>query len=202
MATKLRAPALGLALAVGAALLLTGLAFAHAAYVRSEPGAGAVVATAPTEVTIWFEQDMFRRAGENGLEVLGPDGAAVQVGAAAIDDDDRRMLRVPLAGGLAPGEYTVNWHTLSAEDGDTADGSFTFTLDPAAAVTSTPMQAVATPTDLPALPTATVAAVVPPPTPAPSGGLGCGGALAPAIGLAALGLGAGVKWPRRRKDQR
>ena len=178
-------------LAGAVALASAGLALAHAAYVRSEPGTGAVIATAPTQVVIWFEQDMFRRAGANGIEVLGPDGAAVTAGDAAIDDDDRRQLSVPLAADLAPGEYTVNWHTLSAEDGDDAEGSFTFTLDPEAAVTSTPMQAPATPTDLP--PTA---AAVPTPTPAPAGGLGCGGALAPVIGLAALGLGA------RRRERR
>jgi len=196
MGTKLRALALGLALAAGGALLLAGVVYAHSAYARSEPGAGAVVATAPTQVVIWFAQDMFRRAGENGITVLGPDGAAVQVGDAAINDDDRRVLTVPLAGGLAPGVYTVNWHTLSAEDGDPAEGSFTFTFDPAAAVTSTPMQAEATPTDLPGA-TATVAAV-PSATPAPPGFQICGVTLAPAVGLVALGLGT----RRRRKDQR
>ncbi|MCC7358495.1 MAG: copper resistance protein CopC [Anaerolineales bacterium] len=185
-----RALALGL---VGAlALTSAGPALAHSGYVRSEPGAGAVIAAPPAQVVIWFEQDMFRRAGENRLEVLGPDGAAVTTGEAVINDDDRRMLSAPLAADLPPGEYTVNWRTLSAEDGDDAEGSFTFTLDPAAAVTSTPMAAPATPTDLP--PTAAPAA--PTPTPAPAGGLGCGGALAPVFGLAALGLGA------RRKERR
>ncbi len=174
--------------------------WAHAGYARSEPGAGAVVATAPSEIVIWFEQDMFRRAGENGIAVLGPDGAAVQTGEAAIDDDDRRVLSVPLAANLAPGVYTVNWHTLSAEDGDDAEGSFTFTYDPAAAVTSTPMPAAATPTELGQAPTPLPAtptvAAAPSATPAPAGG-GCGGALAPAVGLVVVGFGL-----RRRKELR
>lgn len=189
-----------LALGVAGALLLVsallgsvGLVSAHAGYARSEPGTGAVIATAPTQVAIWFTQDLFRRAGENGIEVLGPDGAPVHAGEAAVNDDDRRLLTVALAAGLAPGEYTVNWHNLSAEDGDNDEGSFTFTLDPAAAATSTPMAAEATPTALPA-----PATVAPPTaTPAAAGGVGCGGALAPGLGLVALGFGL-----RRRKEQR
>ncbi len=168
--------------------------YAHAGYARSEPGAGAVIATAPSEVVIWFGQDMFRRAGENGIEVLGPDGAAVQTGAAAINDDDRRILSVPLAAGLTPGAYTVNWHTLSAEDGDDAEGSFTFTYDPAAAVTSTPMQPDATPTPLPA---ATSALVTPTAIPTSDGGVRCFGMPVLVIGLATLGFGL-----HRRKGQR
>lgn len=185
-----------LVLAAAGALLLgsVGIAYAHAAYARSEPGAGAVVAAAPAQVSLWFTQELFRRAGENGLEVLGPDGAPVHAGAAAVDDDDRRLLTVALAADLAPGVYTVTWRNLSAEDGDTDAGSFTFTLDPAAEVTSTPMPAEATPM---ALPAATVAAP-PTATPAPAGGLGCRGAQAPDLGLVALGFGL----RRRRQGQR
>ena len=203
MGTKRRA----LALAVSGALLLLAVSvvvtrvYAHAGYARSQPGAGAVIATAPTQVVIWFGQDMFRRAGENGIEVLGPDGAAVQTGEAAIDDDDRRILSVPLAADLTPGAYTVNWHTLSAEDGDDAEGSFTFTYDPAAAVTSTPMQAEATPTELGQAPTALPAAistlVAPTATPTSDGGVRCFGLPMLVIGLATLGVGA-----RRRQEQR
>jgi hypothetical protein len=44
-----------------------------------------------------------------------------------------------LLGGLGPGEYTVSWRTLSAVDGDTAEGTFRFTVDPLAPVaTATP----------------------------------------------------------------
>jgi methionine-rich copper-binding protein CopC len=165
---------------------LVGIAQAHAEYDRSDPGAGAVVSTTPAQVVIWFTQDMFRRQGENWIRVTGPGGEEVHAREAVIDDDDRRQLSVSLLPDLAPGEYTVAWRTLSAEDSDDHEGSFTFTLDPEAQVTSTPMSAAPTPTPLP--PTATVAAATPGPTPAPGGGL-CGAALAPGLGLAVFAVG-------------
>ena len=190
--TKRSAPFLALAVAILAARIVQ----AHADYARSEPGAGAIVAAAPTQIEIWFTQDMFRRAGENWIRVTAPDGAEVQASEAQVDDDDRRLLRVALAPDLAPGEYTVTYRTLSSEDGDDFEGSFTFTFDPQAQVTSTPMSAAPTPTDLPATPTPVAAVPTPTPTPAPAGGLGCGASLAPLVGLVSLGLGA--RWKRRR----
>jgi methionine-rich copper-binding protein CopC len=197
-------------LALAVALSVVGAARAHADYARSEPGAGAVVATPPPQVDIWFTQDMFRRAGANWIRVTGPDGTEVQVGEAAIDDDDRRHLSIALQPGLAPGEYTVAWHTLSAEDGDDDEDTFTFTLDPEAQETSTAMGAEATapPTETAAAPatatqaeaaatqpqpTHTPAASGATPTPASGSGGGCAGALLPAAGLVFLA------WKRRRQ---
>jgi methionine-rich copper-binding protein CopC len=176
-------------------LLYAGTAYAHAAYARSEPGAGAVVSAAPTQVEIWFTQDLFRRQGENWINVTGPEGAVVHVGEAQIDDDDRRHMRVTLRADLAPGEYRVVWHSLSAEDGDEDDGDFTFTFDPQAQITSTPMAE-----NSPAAATPTLAAMVTPPAPTttavPGGDTGCGAGLALAFGWAALGMGV-----RRRHER-
>jgi methionine-rich copper-binding protein CopC len=174
-----------------ASLLVLRSAYAHAAYERSAPGAGALVSTAPAQVDIWFTQDMFRRQGENWIRVSGPDGAEVQSGEAAIDDDDRRHMSVALAGDLEPGEYIVNWRTLSSEDGDSEEGTFSFTFDPQAQTTSTPMQSV-TATSLP--PTSTPVAPRPSPTVPSATGVGCAAGLVPAIGLVALTAGS-----RRRK---
>lgn len=164
-------------------LLGVGSVQAHADYLRSEPGAGAVVATPPARVEIWFTQDMFRRAGANWIRVTGSDGAEVQVGEAVIDDDDRRHLMVALRPDLDPGEYTVTWHTLSAEDGDEEEKSFTFTLDPQAAATSTLQSPAATITALAPRPEAG-----PTPTAAPLDGGSCGLGLVPAFGLVGLAL--------------
>lgn len=182
-------------LALVAVFLVVKAARAHSEYARSEPGAGAIVATAPTQIDIWFVQDLFRRQGENWITVIGPSNTEVQVGEAQVDDDDRRHLSVALQPDLPSGEYTVTYRTLSSEDGDDFEGSFSFILDPQAEVTSTPMSAAPTPTDLPATPTA-VAVPSPTATATPAGGLGCGAALAPAVGLVGLGLGA--RWKRRR----
>jgi methionine-rich copper-binding protein CopC len=126
-------------------LLLSTAAFAHAAYLRSEPGSGAVVAESPPRVDIWFTQELFRRQGENQIAVVGPAGQPVQAGEAQIDDDDRSHLWVSLQASLPPGEYRVDWRSLSAEDGDAEEGSFTFVIDPQAAATSTPMGMPSTP---------------------------------------------------------
>jgi hypothetical protein len=119
-------------------LLLVGIAYAHAAYVRSTPGADAVIATPPARVDIWFEQELFRRKGENTISVTAPDGQQVSVGDTVIDDDDRKHVWVNLKPDLAAGVYQVAWKNVSLEDGHPTEGSFSFTIDPQAA-TSTPM---------------------------------------------------------------
>jgi methionine-rich copper-binding protein CopC len=178
---------------LAAALIIgVGLASAHAGYARSEPGAGAVVAEAPARVQVWFTQDMFRRAGANWLHVTGPDGSEVTAGDAAIDDDDRRHMWVELQPNLPPGEYTVTWHTLSSEDSDEEEGTFTFRVDPEAVATSTPMQP-----DEAALPSPTAPSSAAPPTAtqAPPATSGCALGLWPAAGL----LLAGLTLPRRKR---
>ena len=178
-------------------LLLVG-AEAHSRYVRSEPGQGAVIASEPERVEIWFTQDLFRRQGENWILVYGPGGDEVQSGEAQIDDDDRRRMWIELQFPLAAGEYRVEWRNLSAEDGDDEEGEFTFILDPQARVTSTPMLAE-TETSFPT-PTHTAiapeVAVIPnskptsEPTPdASDDESGCVLGLTPAFALVALGFG-------------
>ena len=180
------------ALGLGLALLHPVLGEAHARYLRSEPGHGAIVSVAPSRVDIWFGQELFRRQGENRIEVSGPDGQPVTVGAPMVDDDDRTHLSVQLKSGLLPGAYQVTWRNLSAEDGDSDEGEFGFDFDPAAAVTSTPMAATH-PTAPPAtITTAPVSSPTQTPTPAPAPNDGCPLGLLPALGLAGLG------WPRRR----
>ena len=52
---------------------LTTAVLAHAGYDISVPAADEVVAQAPQRVQVWFTQDLFRREGQNSLEVYGPD---------------------------------------------------------------------------------------------------------------------------------
>jgi methionine-rich copper-binding protein CopC len=177
-------------------LSLAQIVFAHASYVRSQPGEGAIVATAPEQVEIWFSQELFRRQGENWIRVLGPDGAAVHSGEAQIDDDDRTHMWVDLQEGLAAGEYRVNWRNLSAEDGDNDEGTFTFTVDPRAEVTSTPMQAVTAtppPTAEPQVTSATSPTLAVQTPDAESGRSGCFLGMFPLVGLVALMGMAAVK---------
>ena len=177
---------------LGLALLHPILAEAHARYLRSEPGHGAIVSDSPTRVDIWFTQELFRRQGENRIELTGPDGRPVTAGDPMVDDDDRTHLWVPIEEELLPGTYHVNWRNLSAEDGDSDEGQFAFVLDPTAVVTSTPMEplvATAPPATMTVVP---VSQPVPTPTPTPAPNGGCPLGLLPALGLAGLG------WPRKR----
>ncbi len=145
------------------------LAHAHAEYERSEPAAGAVIPETPAEVHVWFTQELFRREGANTLEVYDPDGTQVDNQDARIDDDDRKHMLVSLPVGLPVGAYTVRWHTLSADDGDTDRGEFTFTVDPAA-VQATPQP---TPTVTPMPTPSSLPTPSPIPPPSPNGGLPC-----------------------------
>ena len=107
---------------------LVATVLAHADYENSVPGADEVVSQAPQQVQVWFTQELFRREEMNSLEIFGPNEQRVDLDDAAIDDDDRKLMTVSLQPDLADGVYTVRWRTLSAEDGDEADGEFQFTV--------------------------------------------------------------------------
>ncbi len=160
-----------------AALPLAAKVLSHADYARSEPAADAALVAPPTQVKVWFTQELFRRAGENWLRVTGPDGARVNVGEAAVDDDDRTLLTVALAEALAEGAYRVEWRALSAEDGHPKEGEFAFSVGTANPAPAAPAAPEATPTTQP---------TAEPSAPSPTGGLPCLGA-AP---LALLAVGA------------
>jgi methionine-rich copper-binding protein CopC len=113
-----------------AALAVVALALAHAEPVTVKPGDGAVVTSAPLSVEITMSQDMARQAGANDIDVFDANGTEVTRVAAVIDNANRRKLSVPLPSTLTPGRYTVRWKTLSADDGDAADGNLSFTFDP------------------------------------------------------------------------
>src|SRR5690349_7756452 len=57
---------LALTSALGLSVLFAGIASAHASYVSSDPAAGTVLATAPTQVTVRFAENV-NPAGANGI---------------------------------------------------------------------------------------------------------------------------------------
>jgi hypothetical protein len=126
--------------------------------------------------------------------VFGPDEMQVDKGDARIDDDDRTHMLVSLREGLPAGVYTVRWWTLSAEDGDTDSGEFTFTVNPEATRSSPTIALTPTTSSAPEpVPSPTPASS---PTPSPLGrrGLPCLGGVV----LGGLALGLGVT-PRRSR---
>lgn len=170
-------PTLLLALLLVVALAGWGTAMpapvsAHAEPEEADPPIEGIVPAGPERLHVWFGQELFRRAGENALEVRNAAGDRVDLDDLLIDDLDRAHASVGLPPDLPPGTYTVTWRTLSAVDGDHADGAFTFTIDPSvgrapATSASEPSPTPATPAPLPA-----EAAAAPPPadtpTPAPA----------------------------------
>jgi copper resistance protein C len=112
------------------ALVTVSMAFAHAAPKTVSPGDGAVLSKAPTSVVIETVEDMARVAGANDLQVFDASGKQVTTAPAVIKDSDRSNISVALPTDLAVGTYTVKWKTLSADDGDAANGTLSFTYDP------------------------------------------------------------------------
>lgn len=185
--------------------------YAHAEYDHSEPAADAVVEAAPTQVRIWFTQELFRRKGVNSIEVESPDGVRVDQNDLSIDDDDRTLAMVSLSPTLSAGAYTVHWSSTSAEDGHEGKGEFTFTIASSetvteTATTSTPDKTLAATATSEPQPTATdtpaAAATAVPPTVAAVATPAGGGSALPCLGGAmplVVVLGAVLAGRRRSK---
>jgi methionine-rich copper-binding protein CopC len=134
--------------AILAALVsLSGVAFAHAEYQSSTPANGAILAATPTTVRIVFSEGFVPE--KSSASVVGPDGARADNNDAKPDptDPDRTTMVLTLISGLGNGVYTVYWDTVSADDGDETNDSFTFTVaapataaPPAAAPAAAPAQ--------------------------------------------------------------
>jgi copper transport protein len=99
------------------------IATAHAQLVSSVPGAGARLDEAPTELTLVFSERLDQLG--SSVDVLDPDGRLLVRSGGTVDPADQRTLIVPLPP-LADGLYTVDWRSLSADDGHTSQGFFNF----------------------------------------------------------------------------
>ena len=179
---------LAFALAVTAAIGAVGLAFAHAEPARVSPGVDAVVLEPPAEIVIQMTQEMHREEGQNDIDVFDAAGTEVTQVAAVVDNGDRRRLSVLMPSTLEPGVFTVRWKTLSAEDGDTDSGEYTFTYDPQGVADPGIEQLKDDPPGAGETPTAPGGPVVV----APSSDNGVTWILVAAVGVGMLTLGSGV----------
>jgi LPXTG-motif cell wall-anchored protein len=141
------ASALSLILATG----LVTLALAHALYTDSIPAANSTVTTVPTQLVAHFAEGIVPATAS--LTIVGPNGQRADKGDGHVDltDPDRKTMIVSLKPGLTSGKYTVNWATVSSDDGDAANGSFVFTIALPAPVVApvavpAPTKAAVTPT--------------------------------------------------------
>lgn len=94
-------------------------AAAHASLVRTDPAAGATIATAPTEVSLTFTENV----GSGYVTVTAPSGERVQTSSVRTVDG---VLSAEVAPSRERGRYTVAYRVVSA-DGHPVSGEFTFT---------------------------------------------------------------------------
>jgi copper resistance protein C len=118
----------GPAIAAAMAGLLLALALAlpvlaHADLVSSDPADKAVLATAPTAITLTFSEDL--DASKSSFKLLGPDGT---IGTGQVGTTPTVMTLGGLA--LRPGDYTIQWTSMST-DQHLLRGTLTFTVSPA-----------------------------------------------------------------------
>jgi methionine-rich copper-binding protein CopC len=196
---------LALALLGGAllAVALVAQVSAHAEYDHSTPADGETLTTVPTQVDAYFDNDIENQAGSYDLNVTNESNADVDNNDVTLDPADHAHLTVTLQPDLANGTYTVAWTTVAAEDGDEADGTFSFTIDAQqAGETPTATQPAATS----AAPTATTAAdELPSSGTGGAYGNGSGAGTAVTLGLASAGaalllLGAAAFVRRERRE--
>ncbi|MFB7227533.1 copper resistance CopC/CopD family protein [Streptomyces fimicarius] len=116
-----------LSLVFGLLLAGAGPASAHAALTGSDPQDGAVVDTAPKEVTLSFSEAI--AVGDDSIRVLDPSGKRADTEAEPKDLSEGGTVRygVALHSGLPDGTYTVAWQAVSA-DSHPISGAFTFSI--------------------------------------------------------------------------
>ena len=130
-----RRAALAALLALSVIAAGSASAAAHAMLLSSSPAANAVLATAPSSVTITFTEPADPRL--SSVRVLDVAGSGHSTGAAVTGSGGPDMLTVPL-GPLPAGVYTVVWRTVSAADGHATAGSFAFSVGTGAPPPSAP----------------------------------------------------------------
>ena len=109
-------------LVVTALLFWPGGASGHAFLDRAEPRVGSTVKIAPTQVRVWFTEQL--EAAFSTLEVLNERGERVDDGPPQTAESNPDMLQVHLKP-IGPGTYRVKWRVLSV-DTHVTEGAFTF----------------------------------------------------------------------------
>jgi methionine-rich copper-binding protein CopC len=128
------AATLALTSALGLGVLFAGVASAHASYESSDPAAGAVVATAPTTVTVHFAEDVdpkssslvvYHEADAKNTYSFDEEAKEVSTGQTQYPLSDAKTMTIAMQGD-GDGIYAVSWKTVSADDGDEDSGVFFF----------------------------------------------------------------------------
>lgn len=115
--------------ALGLTLLLPVLASAlsvHAILLTSNPAKDAVLHTAPTQVQMWFSEDL--NPVLSTVQVINSERQRVDTNNPHVNAGNSKEMDVSLQANLQPDVYVVVWRTDSADDGHVLLGSFIFTV--------------------------------------------------------------------------
>jgi methionine-rich copper-binding protein CopC len=112
-------------LATVALLALPAVASAHVELISSSPEAGANLDTAPTEVTVTFDDEL--DLDHSSFTVADSDGNEVGSGEVDLSVADRNLMRGDVTI-TDPGVYTVSY-TVAGVDGHEIEGTFSFGFD-------------------------------------------------------------------------
>lgn len=180
--------ALVVVLALLATLGFAGPAAAHATLVGSDPADGSTLPSAPTRVTLTFDDALEDFAPV--VTVTGPDGNQYQSGDAVIDGVTVSTAVQPLP---AAGTYTIAYRVVS-DDGHPVQGELSFVLATASSATATsgPVSSPAPPATSTAAPAGNAGG------PSPSPAVGSAGPPTVTSGsdsAAATSAGGGSLWP-------
>ncbi len=97
---------------------------AHAQLIKAEPARRAVLAEAPTQVRLWFNEEI--EGFYTSLTVLDADDKPVTDAKPYVASDDPKSVILPLPE-LPDGKYFVKFRVLSV-DGHVVDSSFKYTV--------------------------------------------------------------------------
>jgi methionine-rich copper-binding protein CopC len=119
-------------LTAGILALTSGIVFAHSRPVRFDPPPGAVLQSAPSQVTGWFTADIRRDPNWSFIQVTDAQGNRVDAGEVQLSAN-RRQMSVALKPGLGEGRYLVTWRTYDDGDGAIFGDCYAFFVGQAAA---------------------------------------------------------------------
>lgn len=139
----------------------------------------------------------------DGSSLLVKDATGATVAQGGVDATDDKVMNATPQSALPNGSYTVQWTTVSADDGDIARGTWTFivAIAPSPSPTATPAPSASA--DAAPAPTPTpVATTAPSPSPSGSGSsTGSGGDVILPIIVALVILGAGAAYLLSRRGR-
>lgn len=97
---------------------------AHASLVKAEPARRAVLSTAPTQIRLWFNEEI--EPAYAALSVLNEDKKSITDNKVGVDSKDPKSVVLELPA-MQPGRYTVKFRVLSV-DGHVVDSEYNFTI--------------------------------------------------------------------------